>query len=207
MRTLLPFALALAAACGDDGKLEDTLYELDCDVSDTNPAWTEDAADAPTPMERATPLVGTWSLPGDWVAAGTETTVDLTLAVDETRAPTLHLVTGGVDAEACTSTLTLPVTISITTADGGLDLDLAGAFILDPDAADETGELRVVFEDPGAGTWDPADELGENDELVGLELAITNGPDGLTGTLYRQIEGEDGETAWSGIEEALTFAE
>jgi hypothetical protein len=196
--------LAVLAACSDDRALiEDTLYQLDCDYEETNPAWDADAGDAPTPTERLTGHTGAWDLAGTWTGGG-ETTVTVAIAPDSSRLPTLRQVVGGADAASCGNTLSLPVIVTLTTSDGAVAIEEASAFDVDPNAAAGELELRASIADVG-GTWDPESALGENEALKGVELQVTSTGESVSGQLSTIVEGQDADTAWEGIEVQLSF--
>ena len=191
--TRLPLIATLlaAAACGDD-RGEDLLQP--CEYTETPVAWDAAAPDGTVPEDLLATAEGTHALMGTWADGGATTGVTLTIARAGDGATWF-----GNDSGGCPSYLAIPVSWALATDDGLLDE--AGT----DDATASDGALGLwaaIGVDAIGGTYAPTVAEGE---VTGLEVEVAFGEAAPSGTVYVASQGEDGDTAWAGIDEVLTF--
>ncbi|MEQ1564657.1 MAG: hypothetical protein ABMA64_03380 [Myxococcota bacterium] len=191
--------LGIATACcgyDHDGVV---LGAVDCRFSETPVAW-DDTTGGSSPADELEPYVGTFSVEGAW-ADGAPTAVEVTLAPGDGEPVRLDVVGGG-DADLCTSGLSIPVRVGLTTAGGELAFDAEATW----DATGEGLDLWLVAPlDQNGGTYEPSLHLQPNEEPAGwrLSLSVDAGPP--TGELALDVTGEDESAAWDRSAPVLGF--
>jgi len=186
---------------------EDLLLVLDCAATDTPVDWSDPApvgvaADALlAPFETTTDATAAWH-------TGATTTATVTVSAARDQSPVLTTYTGS-DAAQCPNQFAVPLAAALSTADGAFDLDLVGAWYVDPSVPSGTPFAVAIALDPAADApdWVPdPDLLDDGEVLTRLWVRLGARADGTsTGVVEAEIQGEDAETAWDRSAPVLTW--
>ena len=201
---MVPFALLFALlGC----PAEELPYVLDCAATDTPVDWSDPAPVGIAADALLAPFATTTDATAAW-HTGATTTATVTVSAARDLGPTLTTYTGS-DADQCPDRFDLPLTAALSTADGALDLDLAGMWSVDPSDPSGTPFAVAIALDPAVDAlgWVPdPDLLDDGEVLTRLWVRLGARADGTsTGVVEAEIQGEDAETAWDRSAPVLTW--
>jgi hypothetical protein len=202
---MVPFAV-LFALLGCPAR-ESPVVSLDCQATDAPVDWSDAAPVGVAAEALLAPFTDPTEVSAAWhTGATTSIAVAVSAALD--RSPVLTTYAGA-DAAQCDDAFAIPLTASLTTADGAFDLAVDGVWFVDPSDPGGTPFAVAVAIDPGtdAPSWVPDPDLLDDGEIITrLWVRLGARADGSsTGVVEAEIQGEDAETAWDRSAPVLTW--
>ena len=203
MRFPISLLFVLAACSKEVEPAGDVVIALDCGWENVIVAPDDATTLGATPGELLAPHLGSFTLQGTW-DTGDSTEVSLTIAQGAGDVSLMRPT--GADAASCPTFLTLPVDLTLATADGLLDERLTAGWSADP--AGPFDVLKAIgrsWPSDLVGTFVVDPHVDPNEDYGDIEFEVVHDASGVRGAMRLEVSGNDGEIAWDGITEVLTF--
>lgn len=203
MRRSLPLLLILAACSNTEELMDEDMITIDCGFERVTIAADDATTLGATPGDLLAPHLGSFTLPGTW-GTGDTTEVSVTLAAG-TGDVSLSQATGP-DAAMCPTSVSFPLDLTLSTADGLLDEHLSATWSADPAEPFDTMEASGWSSlSELVGTLDAEPYVDPGESYGTLEFKVAHDASGMSGAVWLEVSGDDGEVAWDGQVEVLAF--